>query len=311
MKTVSKAKLMQMITVFTLIFGMVALSPIDAKASGRPAGGPKSGDIIKYGSNSDPSVQGQIIQDPQIKSIVVKVTDRIRSLGNWEDDCIFFLVLDETGTGRKYVHLKWNENGWWETTEGTPTLTPGPDEDRAFIAYFNSNIDALDKAIIDGRIADGYATYWLSTFSPRGAESSGNYLNPLEDKIKESISTGSTDPICWDEGNILPNYIMKLLYNNPDLSLDFKFTYEGVEHEIFIGPGQATNDDIECYGPLWLLARYGEKNTTAIHGVYTIAEGDTLNKLAFKFGTTVDELMRLNPSIKDRNQIYAGHILNY
>lgn len=309
MKNVSKAKFMQMLIVLTLILGMVALSPIDAKASGRPAGGPKPGDIIKYGSNSDPSIQGQTIQNPQIKSIVVEANANIRSVGGWEDDCIFFLVLDESSN--LYVHLKWNENGWWETADGIPTLTHGPNEDSFFKAYFNHNINVLNKAIIDGRIADGYATYWLSTFSPRGSESRGNYLDPLEAMIKEAIRTGSKDPIYWDEGNILPNYIMKLLYNNPEISLDFKFTYEGVEHEIFIGPGQATNDDIECYGPLWLLARYGEKNTTAMHGVYTIVEGDTLNKLALKFGTTVDELMRLNPSIKDRNKIYAGRILNY
>lgn len=39
---------------------------------------------------------------------------------------------------------------------------------------------------------------------------------------------------------------------------------------------------------------------------YTIQRGDTLWDLARRWGTTVDELMRLNPQIQDRNKIYAG-----
>lgn len=42
---------------------------------------------------------------------------------------------------------------------------------------------------------------------------------------------------------------------------------------------------------------------------YTIKSGDTLWALARRHGTTVDELMRLNPQIKDRNKIYAGRSL--
>jgi len=39
---------------------------------------------------------------------------------------------------------------------------------------------------------------------------------------------------------------------------------------------------------------------------YTIQKGDTLSQLAQKHGTTVAELMKLNPQIKDPNKIYAG-----
>ena len=41
---------------------------------------------------------------------------------------------------------------------------------------------------------------------------------------------------------------------------------------------------------------------------YTIQSGDTLNTIAKKFGTTVDDLVRLN-NIKDPNLIYAGKSL--
>lgn len=139
-----------------------------------------------------------------------------------------------------------------------------------------------------------------------------NYIDPLDEMLDDAIENGSTATIYWDKGDALPNHIMQKLFNNPTLSLDFKFTYEGVEHEVYIGPGQATNDDIEWYGPLWLLEKYGDKKAeSAVHGVYTIVKNDTLNKLAVKFNTTVDELMRLNPYIKDNHWIYPGNKLNY
>jgi predicted chitinase/LysM repeat protein len=43
---------------------------------------------------------------------------------------------------------------------------------------------------------------------------------------------------------------------------------------------------------------------------YTIQRGDTLSQIAKKFGTTTQELMRLNPDIKDPNKIVAGKPLN-
>lgn len=42
----------------------------------------------------------------------------------------------------------------------------------------------------------------------------------------------------------------------------------------------------------------------------TIARGDTLSGLAKRYHTTVANLMKLNPSIKNPNLIYAGHKLN-
>ena len=43
---------------------------------------------------------------------------------------------------------------------------------------------------------------------------------------------------------------------------------------------------------------------------YTIAQGDTLSGIASKNNTTVQNLMALNPYIKDANKIYAGASLN-
>ncbi len=41
---------------------------------------------------------------------------------------------------------------------------------------------------------------------------------------------------------------------------------------------------------------------------YRIVRGDTLTKIARRFGTTVDALVEIN-HIKNRNRIYAGDII--
>ena len=41
---------------------------------------------------------------------------------------------------------------------------------------------------------------------------------------------------------------------------------------------------------------------------YRIVRGDTLTKIAHRFGTTVDALVEIN-HIKNRNRIYAGDII--
>src|SRR3989344_6940848 len=43
---------------------------------------------------------------------------------------------------------------------------------------------------------------------------------------------------------------------------------------------------------------------------YTIQYGDTLSGIASKTGKSMQELMRLNPSITDPNKIYAGRNLS-
>ncbi|MFT3893357.1 MAG: LysM peptidoglycan-binding domain-containing protein [Anaerolineales bacterium] len=43
---------------------------------------------------------------------------------------------------------------------------------------------------------------------------------------------------------------------------------------------------------------------------YVVQKGDTLRIIANKFGTTVDNLMALNPKVKNANLIYVGQVLN-
>lgn len=44
-------------------------------------------------------------------------------------------------------------------------------------------------------------------------------------------------------------------------------------------------------------------------GIYYVARGDTLRKIAAKFGTTVDAILRLNPQITNPNVIYVGQAI--
>ena len=39
---------------------------------------------------------------------------------------------------------------------------------------------------------------------------------------------------------------------------------------------------------------------------YTVKKGDTLGAIALKYNTTVNNLMALNPQIKNANLIYVG-----
>ena len=42
---------------------------------------------------------------------------------------------------------------------------------------------------------------------------------------------------------------------------------------------------------------------------YTVVRGDTLGRIARRFGTTVADIMALNPIIKNRNFIRTGWVL--
>jgi LysM repeat protein len=49
---------------------------------------------------------------------------------------------------------------------------------------------------------------------------------------------------------------------------------------------------------------------TGIGQVYTVVRGDTLRKIAARFDTTVDEILNINPQIKNVNLIYPGDKIN-
>ena len=43
---------------------------------------------------------------------------------------------------------------------------------------------------------------------------------------------------------------------------------------------------------------------------YTVQRGDTLRKIAARYNTTVDAILKVNPQIADPNRIYTGQVIN-
>lgn len=172
--------------------------------------------------------------------------------------------------------------------------------------------------------------------------SGGVNYDELSAKLSSAVSTiyaqkatkgaaGVTQQIVtWDKGNAIPYSAMKTLQDNPNITLVFKTTYGGMNYTFTI-PGSIARAYplIPWYGPLYLLAHYGQfavatpvgggtpmpvaANLTTVPGTtgtYTVVRGDTLIKIASRFKTTVKKLVE-NNGIKNQNLIFPGQVLKY
>ena len=150
-------------------------------------------------------------------------------------------------------------------------------------------------------------------------------------KLTKGAAGVTQQMITWDKGEALPYFAMKTLQDNPNITLVFKCTYKGMDYAFAIpGSKVRANPLVQWYGPLYLLAYYGQfamaspansgipmrpimYNVTlpvGAKGVYTVKAGDTLAKLAKRLNTTVDNLVKLN-GIRNRNIIKPGQVLKY
>lgn len=130
-----------------------------------------------------------------------------------------------------------------------------------------------------------------------------------EDQI-EQANPGDTIKITNDQNiTCLSNDDMKKLLERGDVALEMEYTYEGVNYKIRIPAGKAMNNDIQWYGPLYLLAHYRvDRFDTASDDVanYTVKAGDSLSKIAKAYKMTLKELVAKNPQIQNQDVISVG-----
>ena len=111
----------------------------------------------------------------------------------------------------------------------------------------------------------------------------------------------------------LPYEFMKLLQDNPQITLNLTFPFEGEMVTVTINGDKVIADpEIPWYGPAYMMGRFsGSGNANAANtGVYIVKKGDTLSDIAYLFGTTVEALVEKN-GIKNRDLIYIGQEIKY
>ncbi len=171
-----------------------------------------------------------------------------------------------------------------------------------------STYDATKKRITF--ITDKFSIYVIYG---KTANEGGDYLDPLRECLRNLISiNASGDTVVWQAGDSLPYDVMQLIKQS-DVTVEFKYTYENVSYDVFINKDNVPEECVVWYGPLYLagLPKNGLVKEEGIHGEYVVIKDDTLNMLSERFHTTVDELMRLNPFIKDSHWIFPGQVIKY
>jgi LysM repeat protein len=71
-----------------------------------------------------------------------------------------------------------------------------------------------------------------------------------------------------------------------------------------------TNANLVYEGHRLAVPAAGTVPDTGSGQIYTVVRGDTLRKIAARFDTTVDEILKVNPQIKNANLIYPGDKIN-
>ena len=146
-------------------------------------------------------------------------------------------------------------------------------------------------------------------------ETKSDYLDELYALLREAIAKGEEQTINWSVGDSLPYDVMKILEENPQITLVFNYTYMGEDFNVTIrGRDVQADPKVKWCGPLYLYSIYGgykgDENGLKESGTYIVQAGDTLSALAAKFNTTIKNLVALN-NIKDENLIFIGQELKY
>ncbi|MCR4727222.1 MAG: hypothetical protein K5796_01040, partial [Lachnospiraceae bacterium] len=96
-----------------------------------------------------------------------------------------------------------------------------------------------------------------NTASSSGTASE-DYFADLKSAFDYAIALGGNQTVTWNRDCVLNYDIMKLLAENPSITLAFSYTYEDMDYLVTI-PGRLakTDPEIPIYGPLYLYGMYG------------------------------------------------------
>ena len=211
----------------------------------------------------------------------------------------------EDGSGDKYdnkqsIELKEDLTLYAQWEEGKPEPKPEKDDDDD-----DDDIHESEPASSNNN----------NTKVPDGCD---ELRAKLSAAISEAIATGKEKTVKWDKGTSLPYDVMKMLQDNPKITLEFSYTYKDQYYKVTIpGSRVIANPSIQWYGPVYLYALYGQNQkvtlpaqTSAATGTYTVKSGDTLSAIAKRLKTTLKHLKDVN-NIKDADKIKPGMVLKY
>lgn len=154
----------------------------------------------------------------------------------------------------------------------TVKVPAGVDGSKAVVFHFaNSGLETIKPIYDSAANTLTFAVNELSTFAIAEAEpvanagscggtddAFGRYRDNLTSEIANA-KDGTTVKITRDKNiNALPNNIMKALYKKQTVALELEYTFQGNEYTVTIPAGQAEDNAIEWYGPLYLQMRYGK-----------------------------------------------------
>ena len=260
--------------------------------------------LDNYGLNA-----GAVFVDPSSKDIVkdnVSVTS-----GNFGAGTYYYNFTIQSAVGFVFV------DGTYEPDEITQIV-------------INGNSEPITNAIVivDDN-SDAYSTYDVSyaitIVAPSGAGGgsgsgsagpSNDYLADFRNELNSAVKNGGSGTITLKNcGDSLPEDIMRTLSENPNLTLVFEYTYDGVDYVATIpGSRVVLEKDTSWYGPINLYNRYGTSATkdgvTKVSGTYTVVKDDNLWNIARRFGVTLKSLLSKN-TISNPDLIYPGQTINY
>ncbi len=110
----------------------------------------------------------------------------------------------------------------------------------------------------NGNNKTDYSSALINLTAPASGTASEDYFADLKSAFDYAMALGGNRTVTWNRDCVLNYDIMKLLSENPSITLAFSYTYEDVDYKVTI-PGRLAKPDptIPIYGPLYLYGMYG------------------------------------------------------